>query len=142
VDEASLLDEHGQPRGAVQYTQFARAIRDRLLSIMRPDLERVLRENLPSAVDFRFGATVTAVEDHGDGVRVGLDGRSDDADRCAHSRAGCLSRAGLGRAHRARPLPAVDRDLLRPGGADRAAPLGQGTRGAGPHASGSLSPLT
>ncbi|HTI22136.1 MAG TPA: hypothetical protein VL652_14165 [Kutzneria sp.] len=36
MDEASLLDEHGQPRGAVQHTQFARAIRGRLLSIMRP----------------------------------------------------------------------------------------------------------
>jgi 2-polyprenyl-6-methoxyphenol hydroxylase-like FAD-dependent oxidoreductase len=80
VDEASLLDEHGRPRGSVQYTQFARAIGGRLLSVMRPDLERVLRENLPSAVDFRFGTTVTAVDDHGDGVRVGIDGSEIEAD--------------------------------------------------------------
>ncbi|GAA3432736.1 FAD-dependent monooxygenase [Kutzneria kofuensis] len=74
VDEASLVDEHGRHRGGVQYTQFARAIGGRLLSVMRPDLERVLRENLPPAVDLRFGATVVDVVDHGDGVRVGLDG--------------------------------------------------------------------
>ncbi|MEV6603008.1 FAD-dependent monooxygenase [Kutzneria sp. NPDC051319] len=80
VDEASLLDEDGRRRGRVQYTQFAKAIHGRLLSVMRPDLERVLRENLPEAVDLRFGATVTAVNDHGDGVTVGLGDEEIEAD--------------------------------------------------------------
>ena len=73
VDEASLLDEQGRRRAGVRYTQFARALNSRLLSIMRPDLERVLRENLSQAVDLRFGTTPAAVENHSDGVRVTLD---------------------------------------------------------------------
>ena len=72
VDEASLLDEQGRRRAGVRYTQFARALNSRLLSIMRPDLERVLRENLSQAVDLRFGTTPDAVENHSDGVRDGM----------------------------------------------------------------------
>ncbi|WP_284740372.1 FAD-dependent monooxygenase [Amycolatopsis sp. RTGN1] len=70
VDEASLLDERGRRRAAARYTTFARTLRDRLCGIMRPDLERALREHLPSTVDLRFGAGVTAVDDLGDRVRV------------------------------------------------------------------------
>ena len=70
VDEASLLDERGRRRAAARYTTFARAMRDRLCGIMRPDLEQALREQLPSTVDLRFGAGVTVVEDLGDRVRV------------------------------------------------------------------------
>lgn len=70
VDEASLLDGRGRRRAAIRYTTFARTMRDRLCSIMRPDLERALREHLPSTVDLRFGAGVTAVEELGDRVRV------------------------------------------------------------------------
>ncbi|SEF20603.1 2-polyprenyl-6-methoxyphenol hydroxylase [Amycolatopsis pretoriensis] len=70
VDEASLLDEQGRRRAGARYTTFARTMRDRLCGIMRPDLERALREHLPSTVDLRFGAGVTAVEDLGDQVRV------------------------------------------------------------------------
>lgn len=70
VDEASLLDGRGRRRAAIRYTTFARTMRDRLCSIMRPDLERALREHLPSTVDLRFGAGVTAVDDLGDRVRV------------------------------------------------------------------------
>ncbi|RSD13596.1 FAD-dependent monooxygenase [Amycolatopsis eburnea] len=70
VDEASLLDEQGRRRASARYTTFARAMRDRLCGIMRPDLEQALREHLPPTVDLRFGAGVTAVEDLGDRVRV------------------------------------------------------------------------
>ncbi|MEU0529034.1 FAD-dependent oxidoreductase [Amycolatopsis tolypomycina] len=70
VDEASLLDERGRRRAAVRYTAFARAMRDRLCGIMRPDLERALREQLPPGVELRFGAAVTGVEDLGQRVRV------------------------------------------------------------------------
>ncbi|MCO1575672.1 FAD-dependent monooxygenase [Crossiella sp. SN42] len=72
VEEAALFDERGRRRAAVQYRQFARSLRGRLLSIMRPDLERVLREHLPSTVDLRFGAALTGVADRGDGVLVTL----------------------------------------------------------------------
>ncbi|HEY3478758.1 MAG TPA: FAD-dependent monooxygenase, partial [Streptomyces sp.] len=58
----------------------ARTLRDRLCGIMRPDLERALREQLPSTVDLRFGAGVTAVEERGDRVRVTAGGRVTEAD--------------------------------------------------------------
>ncbi|MBB5855535.1 FAD-dependent oxidoreductase [Amycolatopsis umgeniensis] len=81
VDEASLLDEHGRRRAAIDYVQFAKSVRGRLCSIMRPDLERVLRETLPSTVDVRFGAGVTEFEDLGDRVRVtSADGEVLEAD--------------------------------------------------------------
>ena len=72
VAEASLLDEHGNRRARIEYSQFAKAVGDRLLSVMRPDLEKVLRESLPPTVDLRFGTTLTAVTDRSDGVQVTL----------------------------------------------------------------------
>lgn len=84
VEEASLLDTNGRRRGRVQYTRFAKAVQGRLLSLMRPDLERVLREALPLSVDLRFGTTPTAIADHGDHVTVTLDDGTDlDADLLA-----------------------------------------------------------
>ncbi|MBE1579832.1 FAD-dependent oxidoreductase [Amycolatopsis roodepoortensis] len=81
VDEASLLDERGRRRASIDYVQFAKSVGGRLCSIMRPDLERVLRAGLPSTVDVRFGAGVTGVEDLGDRVRVtSADGETLEAD--------------------------------------------------------------
>jgi 2-polyprenyl-6-methoxyphenol hydroxylase-like FAD-dependent oxidoreductase len=71
IDEASFVDEHGRRRAGVRLTQFAPA--GRLLDVMRPDLERVLRERLPPDVDLRFGTGPAAVADRGDGVHVTLD---------------------------------------------------------------------
>jgi 2-polyprenyl-6-methoxyphenol hydroxylase-like FAD-dependent oxidoreductase len=73
VDEVSLVDEHGRRRAGVPYAQFAKAVHARLRSVMRPDLEQVLRSNLPEDVDLRFGATLVGVADHGDAVLVTLD---------------------------------------------------------------------
>lgn len=47
IDEVSLVDEHGHRRAGVDYVRFRDAVGGRLLSVMRPDLERVLRESLP-----------------------------------------------------------------------------------------------
>ena len=81
VVEARLLDEHGRRRASIWYDQFGRAVGGRLLSVMRPDLEHVLREHLPSDVDLRFGTTITAVAQDGDRVEVTLnDGSTVDAD--------------------------------------------------------------
>ncbi|WP_410603535.1 FAD-dependent monooxygenase [Amycolatopsis sp. lyj-90] len=81
VDEASLLDERGRRRAAIDYVRFGKSLRGRLCSIMRPDLERLLRTALPSTVDVRFGSGVTGVEDLGDRVRVtSTDGEVLDAD--------------------------------------------------------------
>jgi 2-polyprenyl-6-methoxyphenol hydroxylase-like FAD-dependent oxidoreductase len=81
VEEASLLDEHGRRRARVRYTQFERALGGRLLDIMRPELETVLREQLPRRVDLRFGTGPVAVDERADHVRVTLrDGTLLEAD--------------------------------------------------------------
>jgi 2-polyprenyl-6-methoxyphenol hydroxylase-like FAD-dependent oxidoreductase len=80
VEEASFLDERGRRRASIRYAQFARSVGDRLCSILRPDLERALREQLPPAVELLFDAAVTAVEDLGDRVRVTAGGESVEAD--------------------------------------------------------------
>lgn len=80
IEEASLLDARGRRRAAIRYSAFARTMQDRLCGIMRPDLERALREQLPPGVDLRFGAEVTAVDDLGDHVRVAAGGRVVEAD--------------------------------------------------------------
>jgi 2-polyprenyl-6-methoxyphenol hydroxylase-like FAD-dependent oxidoreductase len=78
VSEAVLVDDHGRRRGGISLGQFAEGT---LLSVMRPDLERVLREHLPTTVDLRYGVTLTGITPTPDGVQVGLaDGTSLDAD--------------------------------------------------------------
>ncbi|ORA53983.1 hypothetical protein BST22_08760 [Mycolicibacterium chubuense] len=78
IDEAQLVNEHGRCRARVRPALFAE---QGLLDLMRPDLERVLREALPAAVDLRFGSAVCDVADLGDGIRVTLeDGSQVDAD--------------------------------------------------------------
>ncbi len=73
VDEVGLVDEHGRRRAGVPYAQFAKAVQGRLRSVMRADLEHVLRHNLPKNVDVRFGTTLVGVADHGDAVLLTLD---------------------------------------------------------------------
>ncbi len=70
LDEAVLLDENGRRRAGLDPAQFANGPQ---LDFMRPDLERVLREHLPSEVQVRYGATLVGVDDLGDSVRVTLD---------------------------------------------------------------------
>ncbi|PND55559.1 FAD-dependent oxidoreductase [Mycobacterium sp. ENV421] len=81
VDEVSLVDERGRRRAGLPYRQFAAAVGGRLRSVMRPDLEHVLRNSLDDGVDIRFGCAVVGFDDHGDGVTVHLeDGTSLAAD--------------------------------------------------------------
>lgn len=68
VTEASFVDERGRRRAGVSLDSFAVGP---LLSIMRPDLERVLREQL--RVDIKFGVSPIAVTETHDSVRVTLD---------------------------------------------------------------------
>ncbi|SDT09274.1 FAD-dependent monooxygenase [Microlunatus soli] len=74
LDEAVLLDDRGRRRAGVDPARFA-AEAPRL-DLMRPDLERVLRENLPPSVELRYGARVTGVVDRVDQVTVMLADRS------------------------------------------------------------------
>lgn len=81
VEEASLVDSQGRRRAGLPYGAITKALGGRLCSIMRPDLEKVLRDNLPRDVDLRFGASVCAVSQRDEGVTVTLDdGGELDAD--------------------------------------------------------------
>jgi 2-polyprenyl-6-methoxyphenol hydroxylase-like FAD-dependent oxidoreductase len=52
-----------------------------VIKVMRPDLERALREHLPPRVDVQYATTITAVHHRTDGVAVTLtDGTTLDAD--------------------------------------------------------------
>ncbi|MGW1346541.1 FAD-dependent oxidoreductase [Kribbella sp. NPDC002412] len=78
VTEALLVDDHGRRRAGMSLGQFAAGA---LVSVMRPDLEHVLRESLPTSVDLRYGVGLDNVTPQADGVRVGLtDGTSLPAD--------------------------------------------------------------
>ena len=72
VREASYLDENGRRRARLDYARFAAAAHGRLLSIMRPDLERALRERVGDGVQLRFGVGVATVADATEEVRVTL----------------------------------------------------------------------
>lgn len=81
IDEACWVDQAGTPRARLSYAQFRTSMRGRLDSLMRPDLERALRESLSDRVDLRFGSRLADVHNSPDGVAVTLDdGSSVEAD--------------------------------------------------------------
>jgi 2-polyprenyl-6-methoxyphenol hydroxylase-like FAD-dependent oxidoreductase len=45
-EEASWLDETGRRRARLRFAQFGKIMQGRMLSILRPDLEQALREQL------------------------------------------------------------------------------------------------
>ncbi|MBN6038533.1 FAD-dependent monooxygenase [Amycolatopsis sp. 195334CR] len=70
ITEAWFVDARGRRRATVRPTLFAHGP---LLSLMRPDLERVLRDQLLDTADQRFGVSPVAVAERGDRVLVTLD---------------------------------------------------------------------
>ncbi|MFD6096444.1 FAD-dependent monooxygenase [Nocardiopsis flavescens] len=84
VFEAVLVDERGRRRASMGFERFAQAMGGDLVSIMRPDLERALRESLPEGVDLVYGTALTGVEERPHGVAARLsDGRVLEADLLA-----------------------------------------------------------
>ncbi|MFE0266125.1 FAD-dependent oxidoreductase [Nocardiopsis alba] len=80
-DEMELVDERGRRRAAISFTGFARSVGGEVVSIMRPDLEELLRKALPERVEVLYGARPVEIDDHGEGVRTRLaDGRVLEAD--------------------------------------------------------------
>jgi 2-polyprenyl-6-methoxyphenol hydroxylase-like FAD-dependent oxidoreductase len=72
IDEAAYVDARGRTTAQLTFARFAATEDGRLFSLLRSDLEAVLREHLPAAVQVRFGAAVTDVRDGPGGVDVGL----------------------------------------------------------------------
>ncbi|GAA3884667.1 FAD-dependent monooxygenase [Saccharothrix violaceirubra] len=75
IDEAGYVDAEGRRVAGIGFGRLSAILGGRLLSILRPDVERTLREALPSGVDLRYGAAVVDVDNRADGVTVRL---SDD----------------------------------------------------------------
>jgi 2-polyprenyl-6-methoxyphenol hydroxylase-like FAD-dependent oxidoreductase len=74
VEEARFVDGTGRRRARLRYEQFVRGVGDRMMSIMRPDIELALRQSLPDTVKIRYATTLTHIEDGTDRVRVTLAG--------------------------------------------------------------------
>lgn len=80
VREFAYLDDQGRKRATIDYQRFTK-VAGGLLSIMRPDLERTIREALPGNVELRFASTITDIDNRADGVTVTLsDGDTVEAD--------------------------------------------------------------
>ncbi|MHC5558855.1 FAD-dependent oxidoreductase [Kocuria sp. U4B] len=73
ISELVYVDDHGRRRAGAGYARFARALDGRLMSLMRPDLELALREQVAGSVDLRFGCTVDRIDDGPGSVRGVLD---------------------------------------------------------------------
>ena len=73
VNEATLVDEQGRLRADLPYGQIGKMLDGRMCSVLRPDLQKALRDNLPSAVDLRYATSVSAVSHEEDRVVVTLD---------------------------------------------------------------------
>lgn len=72
VREFRYVDRRGRTTARLDYERMRRALDGRLLSLLRGDLEAVLRAGLDARVRQRFGVTVTSVEPRPDGVGVTL----------------------------------------------------------------------
>ncbi|GLZ77074.1 FAD-dependent oxidoreductase [Actinorhabdospora filicis] len=81
IERFGYVDERGRTRASLDYRRFQRVAEGRLFSIMRPDLERGLREYAAGRVDLRYATTVAGFDNRADGVTVSLsDGDSIEAD--------------------------------------------------------------
>lgn len=73
VSRVSYVDECGRERAGLPFARFGHALDGRLTSILRPDLERVLREHAHPVAALRFGHAVTDVVPRPGGADVVLD---------------------------------------------------------------------
>jgi 2-polyprenyl-6-methoxyphenol hydroxylase-like FAD-dependent oxidoreductase len=77
VDEFSYIDDRDRTTVSVDYALFAKAVDGAIVSIMRPELERLFRESVAGAVDLRYGTTIDRIS--GGDVELS-DGTALDAD--------------------------------------------------------------
>ncbi|HIV59470.1 MAG TPA: FAD-dependent monooxygenase [Candidatus Stackebrandtia faecavium] len=81
VDELVYNDGQGRRTASLRYALFEKAVSAPVTSLLRPDLERILRESLPETVTISFRTSITDIDNRDDGVTVTLtDGRRLDAD--------------------------------------------------------------
>ncbi len=72
IPSVDWLNGKGHVSARLDYHRFAALLDGKLFSLMRGDLEHVLFDALPPAVDLRFGETIATIEKTGDAARVTL----------------------------------------------------------------------
>ncbi|GAA1853345.1 FAD-dependent monooxygenase [Brevibacterium marinum] len=77
VERFRYIDDAGRTTVSLDYDRFVKALGGQIVSIMRPDLEQMLREALGDGVDLRYELTVDLVTDS---TAVLSDGTAIDAD--------------------------------------------------------------
>ncbi|GAA2854613.1 FAD-dependent monooxygenase [Streptosporangium fragile] len=81
ITELAYADRQGRRVGGLRYASFTAMLDGRVLSLMRGDLEAVLRSALGDGAEIRYGTSVAAVRDVPGGVDVELtDGGAHRAD--------------------------------------------------------------
>ncbi|MGR3933371.1 FAD-dependent monooxygenase [Streptomyces sp. BRA346] len=63
VEEFCYIDDRGRKTVSVDYTLVSKALNGQIASIMRPALERMLRESLTDEVHLRYGTTIDRIDD-------------------------------------------------------------------------------
>lgn len=77
VGEFRYIDARARTTVSVDYAMFAKALRGKMCSVMRPALERMLRESLAADIDLHYGTTIDRIDG---GLAVLSDGTAIDAD--------------------------------------------------------------
>ena len=81
VEAAEYVDATGRPTSSINYDQFARLAGGKVLSLLRPDMERAALAALEDVASGRlrvhYGAPVSRVWSDDDGVRVAVDDSPD-----------------------------------------------------------------
>ncbi|MCD0443801.1 FAD-dependent monooxygenase [Glycomyces sp. A-F 0318] len=62
VSEMRYVDGHDRVTVRVDYDLFAKALGGQIASLMRPELERLLRESLAPEVDLRYSTTIDRID--------------------------------------------------------------------------------
>jgi len=73
VQRVDYVDRRGVSRASLPFARFAQVAGGELISILRPDLERAIREVVPPETDVRYGRSVSAVAQSLDAVTITLD---------------------------------------------------------------------
>lgn len=77
ISRLTYANERGRRVGGLRYTSLSRMLDGRVLSVMRGDLETVLRSALDDDIEIRYGTSITAIRDVPGGTEVELtDGTS------------------------------------------------------------------
>ena len=82
IEAAQYVDVAGHPTASLDYRRFSRLAGGKVLSLLRPDMERAALAALNDVPDgrvrIRYSAPVSHVSNDGEGVRVHIDGAGDE----------------------------------------------------------------